>query len=221
MILRSQSPPSRHGSHASLRRLRESRLEVAAPVRPREVRDSGQQGGHTRAIRAGTKAMKRRVYTEEERALRAQASKGRKPPDRWKGKHWTPEELALVGEDHDEAIAKRIGRTREAVRDRPRLLSIPAFSGWAGGGRPWSKEEDALLGTDTDEKIAKCLDRTRNAVSHQRESLGIKPYVKRWTPAADKLLGRMPDAKLAARLGRSLVAVVRRRVAMGRPPCHR
>jgi len=181
----------------------------------------GSKAAHERASRAGTKAMKRRTYTEEERARRSKASKNRKPPDRWKGKHWTPKELALVGEDHDEAIAKRIGRTREAVRDRRRLLGIPAFSGWAGGGRPWSKEEDTLLGTDTDEKIAKCLDRTRNAVSNRRESLGIKPFVKRWTSAEDKLLGRMPDSKLAAKLGRSLAAVMHRRVAMGRPPSHK
>lgn len=41
---------------------------------------------------------------------------------------WTPEEEALVGTASDGVIAKRIGRSREAVQGRRWLLGIPAWS---------------------------------------------------------------------------------------------
>jgi hypothetical protein len=40
---------------------------------------------------------------------------------------WTPEEVVLLGTDHDEVIARRIGRTVEAVRSQRSLRKIPLF----------------------------------------------------------------------------------------------
>ena len=85
----------------------------------------------------------------------------------------------MVGTDHDEAVAAKIGRTANAVTRKRQELGLPAFSGWLGGGRAWTPAEDAVLGTDTDAKIAPRIDRTPRAVSWRRESLGIEPFVCR------------------------------------------
>jgi hypothetical protein len=42
----------------------------------------------------------------------------------------------LLGTDHDDRIAKRIGRTASAVTTKRVRRKIPAFSGWATGGGP-------------------------------------------------------------------------------------
>jgi len=46
----------------------------------------------------------------------------------WKGYHgprWTWQELALLGRASDEEVARRIGRTPNAVRQKRELLGIP------------------------------------------------------------------------------------------------
>jgi hypothetical protein len=43
------------------------------------------------------------------------------------GPSWTAEELALLGSDHDEVIAQRIGRTAGAVGQKRRALKIAVF----------------------------------------------------------------------------------------------
>ena len=40
---------------------------------------------------------------------------------------WTAEELALLGTDHDEVIAARIGRTVGALRQKRQALTINVF----------------------------------------------------------------------------------------------
>ncbi len=82
--------------------------------------------GSRRAIRAaarkGAEAMKAKEWSDGERDARAKLSKrlGLKPPSRWTASHggWTKRELKLLGTDHDEAIARKIGRTRGAVTSK-------------------------------------------------------------------------------------------------------
>jgi len=63
-----------------------------------------------------------------------------------------------------------VGRSRNAVTVRRVARGIPAFSGWATGGRPWTAEEDAILGIATDEQIAKRIHRTTSAVARSSAS---------------------------------------------------
>jgi hypothetical protein len=98
--------------------------------------------GSKRSIRAAAKkgaaAVKAKVWTDAELDARAERAKraGRKAPDRWTPERggWTTDQLALVGTDYDEAIAKKLGRTRSAVTSKRVQRKIPAFSGWPGGG---------------------------------------------------------------------------------------
>lgn len=115
--------------------------------------------------------------TDAELDARAELSKrlGRRPPNRWQGNGgWTAGEEALLGTDHDGAVAKRIGRTVGAVTSRRVKRKVPAFSGWpCGGGPPWTAEELTLLGTADDEVIAKKIGRTVGAVMQKRQVLKI------------------------------------------------
>jgi hypothetical protein len=81
-----------------------------------------------------------------------------------------------LGIDHDEAIAKRIGRSRGAVTSQRTLRGIPAFSGWPGGGPGWSPEEVSLLGTNIDAAVAKKIGRTPAAVSQKRAALRVARF---------------------------------------------
>jgi hypothetical protein len=60
---------------------------------------------------------------KSEAAIRA----GIRPGDRWKGQHWTPEQDALLGADHDEVIAETIRRTAVAVRCRRTRKGIKKY----------------------------------------------------------------------------------------------
>jgi transposase-like protein len=138
--------------------------------------------GSKRAIREAAKqgaaAMKAKVRTPAELRAKSRRSKRLKlkPTGCWKGKEWTLEQLALLGIDHDEAIAKKLGRTRSAVTSQRVHRKIPAFSGSPGGGRAWSAEELALLGTDRDAAVAEKVGRTRGAVSQKRLALKMPVY---------------------------------------------
>ena len=62
-----------------------------------------------------------------------------RPEGRWEIGGWTNAELELLGTDHDEAIAKKIGRTRTAVTVKRLARGITAFSEW-----PAADERGAL-----------------------------------------------------------------------------
>ena len=95
---------------------------------------------------------------DEELDAKAETAKrlGLKHGPRWTPKRggWIAKQLTLFGTDHDQVIAKKLGRMLSAVRSQRTLRKIPAFSGSSGGGRTWTTEELALLGTDTDEAVA-------------------------------------------------------------------
>ena len=91
--------------------------------------------GSRNAIRAaavkGAAAIKAKDWTDEELDRMAEAAKrrGTRPPQRWTPARggWTAAQVKLLGTDHDEVIAKRIGRTTEAVRVKRVRFGIPGF----------------------------------------------------------------------------------------------
>jgi hypothetical protein len=187
--------------------------------------------GTKRAVRAaakkGAEGIKAKEWTEGERKARSRLAKkqGRKFPPRWTPESggWTAEQLALLGTDHDEAVAKRLGRTLSAVTSKRVALKVPAFSGWPGGGRGWMEEELALLGTMPDAELAERIDRTPGSVAQKREALGVPPHSgwrgggRAWTAGEEALLGTDRDSAVAAKIGRSPNAVALRRKALGIP----
>src|SRR5205085_2650098 len=130
------------------------------------------------AARKGAAATQAKEWTAEERAARGRVSRrlGLKPTGRWKGQEWTPDQVALLGTDHDEAIAKKLGRSRSAVTTQRTSRKIPAYSGWPGGGPGWTDEEIALLGTAADAAVAKQVGRTPGAVAQKRAVLGVPAF---------------------------------------------
>ncbi len=139
--------------------------------------------GSKRAIRAaaqlGANAIKAKEWTEAELDAKAATAKriGLKPV-RWTPERggWTAEQAALLGTDHDEVIAKKLGRSRSAVTTQRVQRKIPAFSGFPGGGPGWTVDEIALLGTDHDEVIAARIGRTTGAVMQKRWALKVPTF---------------------------------------------
>jgi hypothetical protein len=91
----------------------------------------GSEKAHSKASREGAKGMKAKEWTKAERTAKGKLSRklGLKPGPRWTAGNggWTAEQLALLGTDHDEAIAARIGRTVSAVRSQRAKRRIFAF----------------------------------------------------------------------------------------------
>jgi hypothetical protein len=133
---------------------------------------------HQEVSDRGAAGMKAKEWTEAELDACSERAKrlGRKPYGRWAEDGWTTEEDALLGTDHDEAIARRIGRSASAVTTRRVKRKIPAFSGWTCGAPSWTAEELALLGTDHDEAIAQRIGRTAGAVGQKRRELRINVF---------------------------------------------
>ncbi|MDB5305984.1 MAG: hypothetical protein JWO38_186 [Gemmataceae bacterium] len=90
----------------------------------------GSKAAHLKASRAGAEGMRAKEWTDEERDRRAELSKelGLRPGPRWADDGWTADQLALLGTDRDEVIAKRVGRAVQAVRVKRDRLKIRAFS---------------------------------------------------------------------------------------------
>jgi hypothetical protein len=133
-------------------------------------------GGSNRLVRAaaekGAGAMQARDFTSAERE-----AKRRLAIDNDLQRHlraavheatWTVEEVALLGQLPDAEVARRTGRTTEAVRQkRERLgLSNPTAT-------HWNAEEIALLGTMPDAEVARRLGRSLGSVTQKRCKLGI------------------------------------------------
>jgi hypothetical protein len=81
---------------------------------------------------------------------------------------WTPEDIALLGTVPDVEVARRTGRTLEAVRQKREELGIrnPA-------GNRWLAEEIALLGALPDREVARRLGRPLQSVTQKRIKLRI------------------------------------------------
>ena len=83
------------------------------------------------AAKKGADAVKAKVWTDKELDAKAATAKliGLRPGPRWTPTRggWTPEQVALLGTDHDEAVAQKLGRTRTAVTTQRVQRKIPAF----------------------------------------------------------------------------------------------
>src|SRR5262249_5257317 len=90
---------------------------------------SGSDAAHRAASERGAAAMRGKEWTDEERDARAELARrlGLRLPDRWAAGGWSAEQLALLGTDHDEVIAKRVGRSANAVTVKRVRLKVPAF----------------------------------------------------------------------------------------------
>lgn len=118
---------------------------------------------------------------------------------------------ALLGKLRDEKIARRLGISINAVKQRrtrlgiflPDKLRLPRR-----GQRPWTASELAMLGKINDREIARRFHRWVHHVRWKRQELGIAtPFLKRWTTDEEKLLGKMPDELIARQTGRTVTAV--------------
>lgn len=125
--------------------------------------------------------------------------------------HWTDEEIALLGTDHDSVIGERLGIPTHTLENKRRRLRIPPNL------RRWTDAEIALLGTRTDREAAAQLGRQTAAVRRKREMLGIPPSSRRWTAEEIALLGTDTDRNIAKKLGRTRSAVETKRSELGRP----
>jgi hypothetical protein len=77
-------------------------------------------------------------------------------------------DLALLGKLTDDEVARRTGRSWNAVRQKREELGLPN----SAAGR-WAAEEVALLGTLADEEVARGLGRSLRSVIRMRRKLGI------------------------------------------------
>ncbi|HEV7927352.1 MAG TPA: hypothetical protein VGR14_18515, partial [Verrucomicrobiae bacterium] len=125
---------------------------------------------------------------------------------------WTAKEDSLLGTARDEEIARKIKRSRGAVRARRNILGIPAWN--VTYSCPWTAREDALLGIVPDRVLAKRLRRTFVAVQARREKKHRPPVgaqSHRFTPREDAVLKSMSNERAPRKLGRRVDVIARRR----------
>jgi hypothetical protein len=126
------------------------------------------------ATERGAEAIKAREWTEEDREQRRRNAiendLGRYLITGYHGPLWTTEEIASLGTAPDGDVARRIGRTANAVRIMRERLGIPR----PVGGR-WTAEAVALLGKLPDGEVAPRLGRSLSSVTQKRCKLGIPP----------------------------------------------
>jgi hypothetical protein len=84
------------------------------------------------------------------------------------GPRWSDADLALLGTLTDDEVARRTGRSWNAVRQKRQERGIPN----PAAGR-WAAEEVALLGTRADDEVARGLGRSLRSVIRMRRKLGI------------------------------------------------
>jgi hypothetical protein len=144
--------------------------------------DKTNNEGSNRLVRAaaekGAAAIQARDFTEAERD-----AKRRIAIDKDLQRHlravlreetWTEEEIALSGQLPDAEVARKIGRTAEAVRLKRGKLGLPNPT-----TTHWNAEGIALLGAMPDDEVAKRLGRSVGSVTQKRCKLGIS-CVRRW-----------------------------------------
>ena len=120
---------------------------------------------------------------------------------------WTDYEIRLLGRIRDDALAKLVRRSVDAVAAKRESLDIPIFQAKRVG---WSKREIELLGKRSDSIVARMLGRSRYAVQLKRYALRIPPRWegrRRWTHCEEALLGTIRDREAAKKLGRSISSV--------------
>jgi hypothetical protein len=93
----------------------------------------GSKAAHLAASKKGGAGLKAKVWTDAELDVKAARMRDqwraghRTVPDRWKETGWTRKQLALLGTAPDKVIARRIGRSRSAVRSKRWACGIPKY----------------------------------------------------------------------------------------------
>jgi hypothetical protein len=121
-----------------------------------------QGGDATRGQALPAEQVERRRRTAIDKGL------GRNLVPGFQGPRWTAEQLALLGTLPDAEVARRTGRTPNAVRQMRERLGIPNPA-----GNRWTAEGLALLGTLPDREVARRLGRSLASVTQKRCQLGI------------------------------------------------
>jgi hypothetical protein len=137
---------------------------------------------------------------------------------------WTKAQKAWIGQLPREEIARRTGRSLEAVSRQERLVRPDLFPHRRrDNGKAWRPDEARLLGTKNDKALAGQLERTPRAVANKRRKLHI-PAVKAerpgfvWTPVKDAMLQTHSDHALERLWRTSARGLRKRRQALGIPP---
>ena len=138
---------------------------------------------------------------------------------------WSAKELALLGAAPDPEVAKRTGRSLDAVNKRRNSLGRAALTEGPRGARTlfWNATDKALIGVLPDPEVAKRTGRSLMAVREGRRKLGRKAVAKGprgerdyfWGAEEDATLRAMPAKDAAKQLNRSIESIYRRRRVLG------
>jgi hypothetical protein len=132
---------------------------------------------------------------------------------------WTAKADGLLDKMSDEAAARQIRCSVDAVKSRRFRLCIPPFEpDW----KHWTAKEDQWLGTMPDSAVAGKLGRAESGVRFRRLKLGISrchnsAFRRPWTTTELGLLGTLPDKVVAEKCGRTLQAIRLKRFAVRIP----
>jgi hypothetical protein len=212
---------------------RRLRIEYAAETLTPEVRSKAKAAMHSDEVRAKLSALRkgRRQHPntiaacremgkrpKSEEWKRGQAERSRKmwenaetyglPPRR----QWSVEEIAMLGTDTDNTIARALGLPMKVVRNERLRLGIPGVS------QRWQEHEIAVLGTEPDSQIAQSLGKSLQSVRQKRAHLGIPTFLlKPWTEKEIALMGTASDPEVGRKLGRTSSCVQSKREHLGIP----
>ncbi len=219
-------PPMTNGS----RRLR---IEYAIETLTPEVRAKGKAAMHTPEVRAKLSAA-RKGRPQHPNTIEACRRLGQRPKsEEWKRRlsersrrmwetpeahglpsrrHWTDEQLALIGTASDRAVATALGLPIKAVKYKREKLGISLLA------ERWKPEQIASLGTAPDAQLANAFGKSPSAVRRKREQLGIPTFVQRpWTESEIAWIGTASDGEIGRRLGKPSSCVQAKREQLGIP----
>lgn len=138
---------------------------------------------------------------------------------------WSSEELALLGVVPDPEVARRTGRSLDAVNKRRNSLGRSALMEGPRGARTlfWNDADKALIGKMPDAEVAKRTGRTHVAVREfrrklRRKAIAMGPRGQRdyfWTAAEDAIVRALPAKEAVKKLNRSLQSIHIRRWVLG------
>jgi hypothetical protein len=212
---------------------RRLRIEWTTEIFTPEFRAKGREAMHRPDVRAKLSAL-RKGRRQHPNTIEACRRLGQRPKsDAWKRalserskkmwenpeahglpqrRKWAEDELALLGADSDNAVARALGLPVGIVRYKRQSLGIFSVA------HRWSDGEIALLGTAPDAQLARTFGKPVGVVQRKRLKLGIPAFVaKPWSKAEIALLGTASDYELGRRLGRHQSCVHAKREQLGIP----
>jgi hypothetical protein len=120
------------------------------------------------AAELGAAELRRKELPPEQVERRRQTALELNPVKGYHGPRWTRAQLRILGRLPDEEVARRTGRSREAVRGKRQALGIPNPA-----SNHWSAAEDALVRTLLPQVAAARTGRSLKAVYERRRVLGL------------------------------------------------